>query len=110
MLGLAPLSQGDLMRAYPCVGLAASLLLGGAARADEGLWTFDNFPAAKVRAAYGVDITPAWLDRVRGAAARLSVGCSSSVVSGSGLLLTNDHCVADCAQAISPKDTDYAMA
>ena len=86
------------------------MVLGGAAEADEGLWTFDNFPAAKVKAALGVDITPAWLDRVRGASARLSVGCSSSVVSGSGLLLTNDHCVADCAQAISPKDADYAKA
>ena len=63
-----------------------------------------------MKAAYGVDITPAWLDRVRGAAVRLSIGCSSSVVSGGGLLLTNDHCVADCAQAISPKDQDYAKA
>jgi hypothetical protein len=90
--------------------IAVSALCASAARADEGLWTFDNFPAAKVKAAYGVDITPAWLDRVRGAAARLSVGCSSSVVSGGGLLLTNDHCVADCAQAISPKDQDYTKA
>jgi hypothetical protein len=86
---------------------AVSVLGANAAQADEGLWTFDNFPAAKVRAAYGVDITPAWLDRVRGAAARLSVGCSSSLVSAEGLLLTNDHCVADCAQALSPKDQDY---
>ncbi len=90
--------------------LAASTVLAGAARADEGLWTFDNFPAAKVKAAYGVDITPAWLDRVRGASARLSVGCSSSVVSAEGLLLTNDHCVSDCVQAISPKDQDYTKA
>ena len=90
--------------------LAACAFLAGSAHADEGLWTFDNFPAAKVKAAYGVDITPAWLDRVRGAAARLSVGCSSSVVSGGGLLLTNDHCVADCAEAISPKDQDYTAA
>jgi Peptidase S46 len=98
------------MRASCAAGLAVSMLLSGAAQADEGLWTFDNFPAAKVKAAYGVDITPAWLDRVRGAAVRLSIGCSASVVSGAGLLLTNDHCVADCAQAISPKKTDYAKA
>jgi hypothetical protein len=99
------------MKAYPCAaGVAVSIVLGGAAQADEGLWTFDNFPAAKVKAAYGVDITQAWLDRVRGASARLSVGCSSSVVSGEGLLLTNDHCVADCAQAVSPNQADYAKA
>jgi hypothetical protein len=82
----------------------------GAARADEGLWTFDNFPAAKVKAAYGVDVTPAWLARVQGATARLSVGCSSSVVSAGGLVLTNDHCVSDCVQALSSAGGDYTKA
>ena len=38
------------------------------ALADEGMWTFDNFPAAKVKGAYGVTIDQAWLDKVRGAA------------------------------------------
>ena len=66
------------------------------------MWTFDNFPAAKVKAAYGVDITPAWLDHVRAASVRLSVGCSGSVVSGQGLVLTNNHCVAGCAHDLSP--------
>ena len=90
--------------------LGACVLLASAARADEGLWTFENFPAAKVRAAYGVNITPEWLARVQGAAVRLSVGCSASEVSAGGLLLTNDHCVSDCVQAFStpvhdiPKD------
>ena len=88
----------------------AAMAFIGQARADEGLWTFDNFPAGKAKAALGVDITPAWLARVQAASVRLSVGCSSSVVSGEGLLLTNDHCVTDCVQAISPKDADYAQA
>jgi hypothetical protein len=92
------------------LALAVASVVAGAARADEGLWTFDNFPAAKVKAAYGVDITPSWLDRVRGGSARLSIGCSSSVVSAEGLLLTNDHCASDCAQALSPPDQDYAKA
>src|SRR5580704_16169383 len=78
-----------------------------AARADEGLWTFDNFPAAKVKATYGVDINPAWLARVQGAAVRLSVGCSGSVVSAQGLTLTNNHCATDCVQALSSQARDY---
>jgi hypothetical protein len=86
--------------------LAGLALLAGAARADEGLWTFDNFPAAKVKAAYGIDITPAWLARVQAAAVRLSVGCSASEVSAAGLVLTNDHCVSDCVQAFSTPDND----
>ena len=90
---------------------AASVILAFAAaplaRADEGMWTFDNFPSAKVKAAYGVTIDQAWLDHVRGAAVRLSSGCSASVVTGEGLVLTNNHCVADCAQALSSAGRDY---
>ncbi|HEX7759856.1 MAG TPA: S46 family peptidase [Caulobacteraceae bacterium] len=91
-------------------GVAAVIAAGayaGEAVADEGMWTFDNFPAAKVKQAYGVDITPAWLDHVRGAAVRLSSGCSASAVTATGLVLTNNHCVADCAQNLSTPGHDY---
>jgi hypothetical protein len=97
------------MRSRLLAGSAALLAVcaaASAASADEGMWTFDNFPAAKVKAAYGVDITPAWLDRVRGAAVRLSSGCSASVVTPAGLVLTNNHCVADCAQNLSSAGKD----
>jgi hypothetical protein len=88
--------------------LCATALMGpGLAHADEGMWTFDNFPMAKVNAKYHTDIDQAWLDHVRGSAARLSVGCSSSVVSAYGLVLTNHHCVRDCAQQISDAQHDY---
>jgi hypothetical protein len=95
----------SLFAAAATAALAVSL--APAAFADEGMWTFDNFPAAKVKAAYGVDITPAWLDRVRNSAVRLSSGCSASVVTASGIVLTNNHCVADCAQALSSPAKDY---
>ncbi|HEY5290094.1 MAG TPA: S46 family peptidase [Caulobacteraceae bacterium] len=98
------------MRAVLLAGasLFAVTAFASAALADEGMWTFDNFPAAAVKAKYGVTIDQAWLDHVRGAAARLSVGCSSSIVSGEGLVLTNDHCVRDCAQQQSTAGRDYA--
>ena len=82
-------------------------LSGRAALADEGLWTFDNFPAAAVNAKYGVTIDRAWLDRVQHAAVRLSTGCSASVVSPEGLVLTNHHCISDCAQSLSTPQQDY---
>src|ERR1700710_789020 len=75
--------------------------------ADEGMWTFDNFPSAKVKASYGVDIDQAWLDRVRGAAVRLSSGCSASIVTANGIVLSNHHCVRDCAQQLSSATRDY---
>src|ERR1019366_5476012 len=87
--------------------LALAVACASAASADEGLWTFDNFPAAKVKAAYGVEITPAWLDHVRAASVRLSVGCSGSVVSPGGLVLSNNHCVAGCAHDLSPPGGDF---
>jgi hypothetical protein len=91
------------------VALAGAVaLLAGPALADEGMWTFDNFPAEAVKAKYGVTIDQAWLDHVRANAVRLSTGCSASVVSGQGLVVTNHHCVRDCAQQLSTAKVDYA--
>ncbi len=66
------------------------------AHADEGMWTFDGFPAAKMKADYGWAPDQAWLDKVRASSVRLTGGCSASFVSDAGLILTNHHCVASC--------------
>jgi hypothetical protein len=71
------------------------------------MWTFDNFPLAKVNAAYGLRLDPAWLDHVRKSAVRLGGGCSGSVVSKDGLVFTNHHCALECAQALSAGGSDY---
>ncbi len=86
---------------------AAAFSLSTAAFADEGMWTFDNFPSKAVKAKYGVDIDQAWLDNVRGASVRLSTGCSASAVTKDGLVLTNHHCVRGCAQNLSSAKVDY---
>ena len=83
------------------VALVLALIAAAPVRADEGMWTFDNFPASAVKAKYGVDIDKPWLEKVRAATARLSVGCSASIVSGAGLMLTNNHCVVDCSHNLS---------
>ena len=76
------------------------------ADAEEGIWTFDTFPAGQVKAIYGVDISRSWLDHVMGAAVRLPNGCSASLVSSTGLALTNNHCVSECAQGLSSPGRD----
>ena len=86
---------------------ALALTIAATARADEGMWTFDNFPLAKVNAAYGLHLDQAWLDHVQKSAVRLSIGCSASVVSPDGLVFTNHHCVLDCAQDLSAGGQDY---
>ena len=90
---------------FALLGTMLSIPLA-AARADEGMWTFDAFPAAKMRADYGFAPDQAWLDRVRGSAVRLTGGCSASFVSASGLILTNHHCVAGCLQDLSEGGAD----
>ena len=96
------------MRAkFLALAVAPVLFMAVSASADEGMWTFDNFPSAAVRQKYNVDVTPAWLGRVQNAAVRLSSGCSASVVSPNGLVLTNHHCVRDCVAALSTAQVNY---
>ena len=82
--------------------LAAALSLClSSAIADEGMWTFNNFPAAKVGQAYGFTPDQAWLDHVRMASVRIAGGCSASLVSSEGLVMTNHHCARSCIENIS---------
>jgi hypothetical protein len=74
------------------------------AHADEGMWTFDNFPSDAVRQTYGVEITSAWLDRVRLSTIRLA-NCTASFVSPEGLFLTNHHCIEECLAELSSKQS-----
>ena len=71
------------------------------AAADEGMWTFNQFPAAKVDAAYGFKPDEAWLKQLQLANVRIAGGCSASVVSPTGLLMTNHHCARECIQNVS---------
>ncbi len=88
--GLAAATARGALAAVALLALGAAV-----ARADEGMWTFQGFPAPLVQQRYGVRITPAWLERVRLATVRLS-DCTASFVSPDGLLLTNQHCAEDC--------------
>ena len=81
--------------------------LSPSARADEGMWTFNNFPADKVASKYGFKPDQALLDRVRLGSARLAQGCSASFVSPDGLVMTNHHCAHTCIAEVSTKANDY---
>ena len=67
------------MRKFNWLVLAA-VLTAAPVFADEGMWTFDNFPSATVAQKYGATIDAAWLDRVRQSIVRLS-NCTATFVS-----------------------------
>jgi hypothetical protein len=86
--------------------ICALFLVAAPALADEGMWTFDNFPLARVNHEYGLHLDQAWLDHLQHASVRLSVGCSASLVSGDGLVFSNHHCVMPCEQALTTAEHD----
>lgn len=81
------------------------LAVSGLASADEGMWTFDRFPSAKVQAKYGFAPDGKWLEHVRLASVRTQ-HCSAGLVSPSGLVVTNHHCASDCAEHLSTAGRD----
>lgn len=93
------------MRLATFAVLAALGTAALSARADEGMWTFQNFPAAAVASKYGVEITPRWLESVRLATVRLT-NCTASFVSPDGLILTDHHCVEGCLEEHSTRGSN----
>lgn len=73
----------------------------GIARADEGMWTYNQFPSEKVGSAYGFAPGADWLKQLQMASVRIAGGCSASVVSPDGLVMTNHHCARECIQNLS---------
>src|SRR5947209_1562502 len=98
------------IRRFAGVLLGALLVLsslGTAARADEGMWTFNNVPRAEIKKRYGFDITDEWLKKVQLGSVRFNNGGSGSFVSPEGLVLTNHHIASDTLQKISSAEKDY---
>ncbi len=85
----------------------ALCLSATASAAEEGMWTFDNFPIARANQTLGTSIDQAWLDRVRLSSVRFG-GCSAGIVSNAGLVMTNNHCVATCVANLSTQAVNYA--
>jgi len=82
------------MRRCALIALIA-LLVSAPAFSDGGMWTFQDFPHEQLKRAHNVDVSQAWLDKVRTATIRLS-NCTASFVSPDGLILTNHHCSEAC--------------
>lgn len=95
-------------------GVALLAVLGSSgfslpAHADEGMWPFNHLPKTMLKNKYDFEASDAWVGHVRRSSIRLSVGCSGSFVSGSGLTLTNHHCAQDCLSRLSTPKQDLVQ-
>ena len=92
------------MKRFALLGLVT---LAFAARADEGMWTYDNFPAKKVGQKYRFTPDAQWLQEAQLSSVRLAGGCSGSFVSPEGLVMTNHHCAHSCIEQLSTREKDF---
>ena len=78
-----------------------------AARADEGMWLFNQPPRQLLRERYQFDATDEWLDHLQRSSVRFNSGGSGSFVSADGLLISNHHVAADALQKLSTQEKNY---
>jgi hypothetical protein len=80
-----------------------SAFLAARVVADEGMWPLNRFPAAQIQQKHGFTPTRQWLDHAQLASVRLP-GCSGSIVSSAGLVMTNYHCAVSCVESLSTNE------
>ncbi len=92
------------LRSLVLLSLGCSL---ATARADEGMWLFNNPPKAQLQQKYHFDPTPEWLDHLQKSSVRFNSGGSGSFISADGLTITNHHVGADTLQKLSSAEHNY---
>jgi hypothetical protein len=87
------------------IGLA--VLAAASARADEGMWLFNNPPLKQLKDTYSFEATPQWLEHLQKASVRFNSGGSGSFISATGLAITNHHVGLDTLQKASNAQHNY---
>jgi hypothetical protein len=96
------------LRGWLMLAFATSLTpLLSDARADEGMWAFNNLPKEQLKEAYGFEPSDEWIRHLQLSAVRFNSGGSGSFVSADGLVMTNHHVGADTLQKISTPEHDH---
>jgi len=97
-----------------CLPILLSLILPATLKADEGMWMVNAISKALVQKmeAEGLELPAGEIydaDKVslKDAIVSLDFGCTGSMVSENGLLITNHHCAYSDVHALSTPDRNY---
>lgn len=103
------------MKRFYLICLSAAILLPGIpSKADEGMWLVHAIDRelAKKMAATGLRLSPEDIYNENGmslsdAIVSLDFGCTGSMISDKGLLITNHHCAYGDIYSVSTPENDY---
>jgi len=70
------------------------------------MWTFDNLPRERMKAAYGFTPDASWLDHARLSTLRFPSG-TGAFISADGLVITNHHVAHSLILQLADRDHDY---
>lgn len=90
----------------PVLLLACTLFAHPAARADEGMWLLNAPPTRQLQDRHKFAPSPQWLEHLQRSCVRFQTGGSGSIVSSSGLVMTNHHVGSDMLLKLSTKDAN----
>ncbi|HUJ44061.1 MAG TPA: S46 family peptidase [Opitutaceae bacterium] len=71
------------------------------------MWLFNRPPLEQLKALYGFEPTPAWLEHVQKSSVRFADGGSGSFISADGLVITNHHIAEYALQKLSDAAHNY---
>ncbi len=93
-------------RTILCIACLSAFSAGGWARADEGMWVFNNLPLDTLQSRHGFQPPPGWVEHLQASAVRFNNGGSGSFVSADGLIMTNHHVGSDALAKLGTAERD----
>ena len=102
-----PLFSPNVRRA---AAITAALFSASAltARADEGMWLYNDPPKALIQKTYGITLSDQWLAHLQRSSVKVVGEASGSFVSADGLVMTNHHVGSDAIQKLSTPQHNYS--